>query len=118
MVFQVRAESTPVYSAQIVNEDEQGIPANSISYLRLTLFNPATGEIVNSRDAQNVLNTNGVTVDGSGNLEWSLDPEDLTVAAGVESAEHRARFDFAWDGGTKQDWHVVSFLVAARPSAS
>lgn len=115
----VRERSSGVYSAQLLDQDGVAIPAASLVTLTLTLSVKDTGDIINSRSAQNVLNTNNVTVDASGNLVWTVQPADhAVVATGRKVERHRAVFDFTWSSGTKRDWHAIEWLVEADPKVS
>lgn len=115
----VRERSSGVYTAQLLDENDDGIPAATLTTLTLTLYVKDTGDIINSRDAQNVLNTNNVAVDSSGNLTWTVQPADhAVVATGRKLERHRAVFDLTWSSGTKRDWHAVEFVVVAEPKVS
>ena len=62
-----------------------------------------TGDIINSREGQNVLNTNNVTVDEDGLLTWNIQGDDnqivsTTLAAG-EYETHIALFEWVWSSG-------------------
>lgn len=114
----VRELSSGVYTAQLLDENGDPMPGASLSTLQLTLYVKDTGDVINSRNAQNVLNTNGVTVDSSGNLTWTVQPADHAVTANRKVERHRAVFDFTWSSGTKRDWHAVEFVVVADPKVS
>lgn len=115
----VRERSSGRVTAVLQDETGAVIPSSSLSTLTLTLYDVATNTILNSRDAQNVLNANNVTVDGSGNLTWTVQPADHAVVSTKPRARerHRGVFDFTWTGG-KRDWYAVEFLVEAEPEVS
>lgn len=84
--------------------DETGavVPAASLTTLTLTLFDLASGTILNSRDAQNVLNTNNVTVSALGVLVWTIQPADNAIVNDNLAREtHRALFQWTWSAGAK-----------------
>ena|SRR5947209_1858018 len=108
--FRVNEKTTARYTAQLVDETGAGIPAASLATLTLTLYDVATSGIINSRSAQNVLNVNGVTVDTSGNLVWTMDPLDNAVIGSRELEAHVALFEYTY--GSKGGKHEVSLLVA------
>jgi hypothetical protein len=112
----VRERSTGVYTAVLKDEAGVVIPAASLASLTLSLYDVASATILNERDDQDALNTNNVTVDGSGNLAWSVQPADHAVVSTRANAieRHRAVFRYSWSGGAKQDWHAVEFLVEAE----
>ena len=113
--FVVREYTTPKYRAVIQDEDGVAIPAASLTTLRLTHYLPVSDAIVNSRDDQNVLNANDVTVSAEGALEWSLQEEDTALAGSITSGgwyqDHVALFEYTWDSGAKRNNHEVKFKV-------
>ena len=108
--FRVNEKTTARYTAQIVDELNVGIPAASLSTLTLTLYGVVSGTILNSRNAQNVLNANGVTVDSSGNLVWTMAPADNAILGTQALETHAALFVWTW-AGTKEGRHEVIILV-------
>jgi len=98
-----------------VIKDETGavIAGSALTTLTLTLYDyvvPAT--IINSRNAQNVLNANGVTVDASGNLTYLMDPADNPINDTTLSKEnHVALFQWTWAAGAKAGKHEVIITV-------
>lgn len=100
------------YTATIKDEAGTAIPGSALTALTLTLYSVHSGTIVNSRNDQNVLNANGVTVDEAGLLTWIMDPLDNQVLDTAFAYErHRALFEWTWSGGTKAGKHEVDFLV-------
>jgi hypothetical protein len=117
----VREKSTGQYTATLADELEVVIPLASLTTLKLTLYDVATGTILNTRNLQDVLNANNVTYHGtSGLLTWSVQPADHAIVStrGQIAERHRAVFDFTWNAGAKRDWHAVEFLVEADPKVS
>lgn len=113
--FRVLERTTAVYSAVIEDDSGNPIPAASLSALTLTLYDVASGSIINSRDDQPVLNANNVTVDGSGNLAWTLQPVDnVIVGADIRVGGHEyhvALFEGSYAGGDKSWKHEVNIRV-------
>ncbi len=100
------------YTAQLVDPTlyPAGVPAAALQTLVLTLYDLTTGTVINSRNAQNVLNTNNVTIDASGNLVWAIQGADnpiITATLAIET--HIALFEAAWTGGACT--HEVSLPV-------
>lgn len=94
--------------------DELGavVPLASLTALTITLTDIDTGQIINTRNAQNALNTNNVTVDSGGNLAWTLQPADnVIITATTELERHRVKFEWAWSLGTKAGKHIEDFQV-------
>lgn len=103
-----------VYTATLKDQDGTAIPAAQISTLTLTLYNKEDGSIINSRNAQNVLNANGVTVHvTSGLLTWVIDGLDSPIVGVVpfgEYEEHIALFEGTTVSGA-DIVHEISLLV-------
>jgi len=95
--------------------DEAGvaIPGAALTTLKLWLYNTTGLTILNSRTAQDILNTNGGTVDGAGLVTMRLDPADnQIIGAGVDGGEeHVALFEWTWASGTKKGRHEVRFTL-------
>jgi hypothetical protein len=107
--------TTPDYTAQLVDRDENPVPGDVLDSLVLTYYQEYTGEIINARTGQSVHNANGVTLDDAGNLVWRLRPEDLAILDDDLSHEpHIALFEFSYAGpeGEQFGKHRVRFLVA------
>jgi hypothetical protein len=113
-----------LYRGTVVDEFGNLVKAVQLTTLTLTLYDRASGGIINSRDAQNVLAASGVTVAGvtmfdtlqtdpdgvTYNLRWDLAPEDnpiLTDALATET--HVALFQATWTGGRCN--HTVNLPV-------
>ena len=110
-VFTVQEKETSRYTATV--KDEAGVAQGSSARdtLTLTPYDKETGTIINSRNAQNVLNANGVTVDSSGNLVWTMDPADNTIVTATNEQElHVALFEWTYST-TKKGKHEVILLV-------
>ncbi|MCY2965064.1 MAG: hypothetical protein NT069_15755 [Planctomycetota bacterium] len=95
------------YSATLTADDGvTPIPASSLSTLTLNLIDDATGVVINSRNNQNVLNANGVTVSEAGVLVWSGTAADSSIVtpglANGRTELHRATFKWTWSSGTKK----------------
>ena len=96
--FTVQERTTAVYIATIKDENDVGIPAASLTTLTLTLYT-ASGTIINSRDGQNVLNTNNVTVNTEGMLTWTMQPADNAIIGANSPAIERHNALFEWTYG-------------------
>lgn len=97
-----------------VLQDETGavVVAAQLSALTLTLFDVASGTKINSWDNQDALNTNGVTVDSSGNLVWTMVPNDNALVDSTKQVElHRALFKWTWASGVKTGRHYIDIVV-------
>lgn len=102
MTFEVAEKTSAYYTAVLLDELGIGIGSAQLTTLTLTLHDAVTLSIINGRNAQNALNTNGVTIDASGNLAWTMTPADnIIVTAGKRVEQHVATFQVTWSGGTK-----------------
>lgn len=107
----VNEHSIALYGAIIKDESDVAIAAASLTTLTLTLYNSDDAAVINSRSAQDVLNTNSVTVDSSGVLAWTVQPADSVITGTDEIETHVALFEFTWDSGAKRGSHEVTIKV-------
>src|SRR5690606_21533571 len=68
--------SSGLYTATLATPGGTAVTAVMLTALSLTLYDKDTGAIVNSRDAQDVLNKGNVTIDAEGEIAWSIQPAD------------------------------------------
>ena len=113
-----REGSTGTYRFQILQEDGvTGLPAAQINTITLTLKDTKSGTALNTRDAQDVKNKNNVTIDADGYLEWDMQIDDNAIIdadlGNGEEEEHRALFEYTWNGGADADSHEVLLFVTA-----
>jgi hypothetical protein len=97
----------------LVDETGTAIPGASLTTLRFTLYNKTGLTILNSRNAVDILNANGGTVDSAGLVTMILDPADnQIVGAGVGGGEqHVGLFEWTWASGVKKGRHEVPFHI-------
>ena len=111
LVYEVREKTTPKYTATITDDNGNALPAASLTTLTLTLYRiDATGatQIINSRNAQNVLNANNVTIDANGLLTWAVQILDTTLGdATLPFERHIALWTWTWQAGAKTGRHEV-----------
>jgi len=110
MSFTVREDCGAKYTAVLLDEDDAPIAAGTLDTLTLTLWDYSTRTILNSRDAQDVLNANNVTLDGSGNLVWYLQADDNAIVGTVAEGNietHKALFEWTWGTGQQGSWMVT-----------
>lgn len=106
--FETTQNSTHCYQATLRDELGAVIPAASLTTLTLTLTNKSDNSLINARNAQNVLNANGVTIDSAGNLVWTGTPLDNPIINTSRQNEiHVALFQYTWNSGTKGAPHAV-----------
>ena len=113
-VYTVRELTTPKYTATITDDDGVALPAASLTTLVLTLYvvkSDGTIGYVNSRNAQNVLNANNVTVSAAGAVVWSVQTADTTLIESLPFERHIALFEWTWSAGAKAGKHEVVLNV-------
>ena len=91
------------------------IPGASLDFVKLTLYDEATGADINSRTAVDVLASGELTVSALGVGVMTFEPDDNVIvgAAPVPSQEiHVAQFDYQWDADVlKVGRHLVRLQV-------
>lgn len=112
--IEVTEETTPDYTANLVDRNDDPVPGDALDTLVLTYYAEYTRVIINGRDKQSVHNANDVTLDDDGNLVWRLRPEDSVILDDALHQEpHIALFEFSYAGpsGTEHGKHEVRILV-------
>jgi hypothetical protein len=102
--FSIRENSIAKYTAQLVDEDGVGISSADLNTFTLTLYNLSDGAIINSRNSQDVLNNNNVTVGSTGLVTWSIQQTDSVITDTVNQPEyetHIALWEWVWASNTK-----------------
>jgi hypothetical protein len=113
----LREQNTSKLSFQFVDQNGSGFLPTTVK-LTLYLLGDET-HIINNRNEQDVLNNNGVTIDSSGHLIWSIQPADLEIVGesprGFET--HVALFEWTWGVGQKGnvDYGLMVQKVALVP---
>ena len=106
-------KTSPKITATVQDENGVAIPAASLNTLTLTLYNlnDSAKTIINDRNAQDVLNTNNVTVDSSGNLIWLVQSLDTIIVGSQERENHRAIFEWTYSSGTKNGKYQIDMEI-------
>jgi hypothetical protein len=106
--------TTPRYTAVIQDDEGQPLPAASLTSLTLTLYvirTDGTIGIINSRNAQNVLNASNVTVSAAGLLVWSIQTADTALQETLAFERHIALWTWTWLAGAKTGRHELVLTV-------
>jgi hypothetical protein len=109
--------TTGLLTFTLVDSDGAGVPVSLLTTLTLTYYDVISGTIVNSRNAQNVLNANDVSITTVGSpavttIEWQIQPADTVMVDADLALEYRvAQFRWTWDSGTRHDAYQVQFAV-------
>ena len=109
----VEEGTTPVFTVTLQDQASAPIPLVALTTLTLTSYDVRTGTIINSRNAQNVLNANNGTYHAtSGVFTWALQPADTArVTAATRIEEHAALLQWSWDSGAKVGADVTQYFV-------
>lgn len=98
------------------DDDGESLTLESMSEILLTLYQMTSGEIINGRSGQNILNENNGTLSSFGDpgklrMDFELQPPDSAVLGEDPVEWHVARFDWKWNGGAKRDRYQVLMAV-------
>lgn len=115
--FEFDERATPKLKSTLTDPDGVAIPVASLYSFELTLFSVHTGNPINSRNHQNVLNQNGVTITSAGNplvttVQWQTVMADMIIEKPTLLKEHHiALFEWTWDGGNKSGKTEINIYV-------
>jgi len=102
--LQVIEGSTADFTATLVDDNGNPVPLASLTSLQLTYEDDFTGTVINSRQDQDVLNTNNCTFGVTDGLfTWHIQPEDTVVLdSNLRFETHSAILTWVWSGGSNQ----------------
>ena len=107
-----------VYTATLEDSSGTAIPLANITTMVLTLYDVASGDIINSRDDQDVKNTNNVTINAtSGLLTWAMQADDNPIVDDAGTSEvgdrenHKALFEYTGTFTGSPGKHVALISV-------
>jgi hypothetical protein len=96
----VFADNHATLSALIVNENDQ--PIQWLSSITVTLTDKETGTIINGRNRQDVLNTNGGAFTTPGVFTFTLTPQDMLQFNQARLEEdHVLKFEYSYNNNTR-----------------
>ncbi len=99
-------------TAVVVDEAGSPLGSSALTTLKLTLYNLASGAIINSVNEVSILNAGRGTVDVSGNLVLTLLPADgVIVDDTLKFERHLALIEWTYAGGTKSGSKEIEFKV-------
>lgn len=107
----INEATTGRYTATMYDETGTVIDGTALTTLTLTLYDKATGTIINSRNAQDVNGTNGVALTATGGLTWTIAYADTAMVGTKEIERHVGVFVGTWSSGTKKFVHEVEMDV-------
>ena len=94
------------------------IGASDLSEMTLTHMNSATAAAINSRNGQNVLNANNVTIDEDGWVEWTMQGADNPIVSSTlksgELEDHLSKFIITKSDGLHSTFYVRTRVMKAH----
>ena len=115
--FDTKENTGAKYTATITDADGNALPLADLGTITLTLYDVGSDAIINSRDKQNVKNTNDVTIAATGGLlTWLLQDVDNPIVAGTTTLiqtrqHHRALFEYTYSGDGSPGKHEFNIYV-------
>lgn len=110
--------TTPVYSVQLVDQQDTPISKTSLVTLTLTYYDVVTKAVINDRRAQDIFDQHDVQVSAGGLVTWNLREGDTVILHTDRAAEgHVALFTWSWEDGmtTRIGRHEVQLMFEAVP---
>lgn len=107
--YYVNERATAKYTAVIKDESEVAVGSSNIDAATLTLKTTG-GTVVNSRDGQDILDTNGVTFSSTGLLTWTVASADNQMIGSGASERHKATFNITHNT-SKRINHEIHIVV-------
>jgi hypothetical protein len=106
-------KGTARITGTLVDESGNALPAAQVQTLTCTLYDRESGGILGGRNAQNILNVNGGTLDSSGNFVLELKNLDHAILDAARQFElHVALVQWTYATGTKPGRQ--EFRIAVR----
>ena len=110
-------DTTGIYSFEMVDQNGAAIDVSQLETITLTYYDKETRQIINTREAKNILQANNViitTVAGPPivtTLRWEIQQEDtIIIDARRELETHIALFEWTW-ATTRKGVHEVQFQI-------
>jgi hypothetical protein len=114
--FEIDEDSSGKVTFTLLDENDSAVTLADMGSITMTLIESNGGTTVNSRSAQNVLNTNNCTFHNtSGLFTWNVQIADTDIVNTSTPIRHRephlATITFLWSSGTKQKQHEILLNV-------
>lgn len=101
--------------------DGVAITKASLLSLTATIYDEATSAVVNSRNAQSVLDTNDGTVASDGTLTLRLGPSDAAIVGSVsvgDTERHVLRLTWTWSDGVATRTGIDEWVILVEKMAT
>lgn len=114
--FVVKQSSSATWTGYIYDASGSAIASADIASMTMTLYDKSSGTIINSRNGQDILNANNVTVHAtSGLVTWELQPADNIIESTTleerKSEEHIALVIVTYDTTKKLIFEIAINVV-------
>lgn len=110
--------STATYTTTLTSDGSTPVAAASVNSLTMSLIDRRTRAVINSREDQNILNTNNVTLHAtSGLLTWEIQEEDTAIVNTTDPVQfqkdelHFAIFTVLFDTSTRTAKHILPMQI-------
>lgn len=109
--LEINEESYGVVTTTLVDEDSVAIASADIDAITVTLIAERSGDVINSRSAQDVFNANNCTMHAtSGLFTWNVQTADTEIVDNTKIGEiepHLATFTVTWDTTKKMHFEIL-----------
>jgi len=108
----VKEGTGAIYTATLEDSAGTAIPLANLTTITLTLYDVVSGDIINSREDQDVKSTNNVTINAtSGLLTWTMQAADNPISdTTLDWEHHRALFEFTFSGTGTPGKHEAEIM--------
>lgn len=113
----VKEGETASYVATLTGPGGAAITDTDFTAITLTYIDETTHSPINSRDEQDVLNTNDVTLSGVAILTWAIQIDDTPFVDPTQTQQiefHRAIFTFDFDIGSGPERGIHEVRIPIR----
>lgn len=111
----INERSSARYTATLLDEAGDPVPAATIEAINLWLRDVATGTYINNREGDDTLDLDGsgVTMHAtSGLLTWVMHPDDNQIISATRTEEdHEAVIEVIWNSGEGKLTHRIRIRV-------
>ena len=108
MTVPIEERGTFLYEWDLIDQNNRVVPLAMLETLTLTLYDKLTDDIINTREAQSILNVNDGTFNNSGHGSMTFGAADNVIVGDGVREIHIALFEAVWDTGTKaKRWELT-----------
>ena len=116
--FDIDEKTYGSVTATLTSDGSTAIPLSSVDSITMTLIEEQTGDVINSREAQDVLNTNNCTLDStSGLFTWAVQTADTAIVGNTRVGDrehHIATFSIVWSTTNQMNFEIALHVLNLR----